>query len=71
VFSLREIILIAAGLLATVGVLASLLGHGWELTARLVRFFFDKDLNEHMGERVFKAGLAALVLGIGLLYLMR
>lgn len=68
---IHDIGMIFAVCLTVVGAFASVIGHGWKLTARLARFFFDKDLDEHKGEKVFKTGLAAFAIGIGLTYLVK
>lgn len=46
-------------------------GHLWEETAHLVHFFFDRDLNEHLGEKVKIAGATSFLAGLGLLYFFK
>jgi hypothetical protein len=52
------------------GVIAALGGHMWEETAKLLRFF-GKEVNENLGIKVMMVGLAAMLAGFGLVYLLR
>jgi hypothetical protein len=69
--SSKEAMLIVAAILAFVGVLVALAGHGWELTARWVNFFCDKDLNEELGAKLLTIGVVTFLAGIGLVYLFK
>jgi hypothetical protein len=71
VTSTNEIPVVIAVLLAAIGGLAAMIGHAWELTAHLVHFFFDKDLNEELGSKILKSGLVAFFVGVGLAYLLK
>jgi hypothetical protein len=71
VTSTNEILLVIAVVLAVIGAFAAMIGHGWELTAHLVHFFFDKDLNEELGSKILKSGVIAFLVGVGLVYLLK
>jgi hypothetical protein len=57
-------------LLMCAGAVAFYVGHFWEKTAELVRFFSNKELNEHLAKKVMLAGGLALFAGIGLMFLV-
>jgi hypothetical protein len=69
--STNEILIVIAVILAAIGALAAMVGHGWELTSHLVHFFFDKDLNEELGSKIRKSGLVAFFVGVGLAYILK
>ncbi len=52
------------------GAIAGLGGHLWEETAKLLHFF-GKEANENLGFKVMIAGLAAMLVGFGLVYFFR